>query len=135
MLDTCVKTAVSIRDFFFNLFWRSIHTNVFVRKGSVADRLFESMAPHDSASYAAFLCGKAQFGDVDAAYRLYQEASDANFGLPTEAFNKLIAGAAILKEGHELRWQFVEVSLECYDTNRSSAGNTFIALLISFHLY
>lgn len=95
--------------------------HVFVRKGGVADRLFESMAPHDSASYAAFLCGKAQFGDMDGAYRLYQEALDANLGLPTEAFNKLIAGAAILKEGHELRWQFVEVSLECYVINSSSA--------------
>lgn len=79
------------------------------------------MAPHDSASYAACLCGKAQFGDMDAAYRLYQEALDANLGLPTEAFNKLIEGAAILKEGHELRWQFVEVSFEFYVTNPTSA--------------
>lgn len=82
------------------------------RKGGIADKVFESMAPHDSASYTAMLCGKAQFGDVDSAYRLFQEALDSNVGLPTEAFNKLIIGAAILKEGHELRWQFVEVSLK-----------------------
>lgn len=86
---------------------------VCVRSGNAADRLFQKMSPPDSASYAALICGKAQFGDVEGAYKLFQQALDTNLCLPVEVFNKLIGGGHILKEGHEMRWNFVEVSSCC----------------------
>lgn len=86
---------------------------VCVRNGSAAERLFQKMSPADSASYAALICGKAQFGDINGAYKLFEQALDANLVLPTEVFNKLIAGAHVLKEAHDLRWKFVEVGNQC----------------------
>jgi len=78
------------------------------KKGSTAEKLFASISPPDAASYAALLCGKAVHGDMDGAQRLYQEAVDAGIALPVQVFNRLIAGAPVLKEAHELRWNIVE---------------------------
>uniref|UniRef100_A0A1B6HTV0 Small ribosomal subunit protein mS39 n=1 Tax=Homalodisca liturata TaxID=320908 RepID=A0A1B6HTV0_9HEMI len=78
------------------------------KRGGVVENLFKNMSPPDAASYTALLCGRAQFGDVQGAYQIYQEALDAGIGLSADAFNALITGASVLKEGHELRWAFIE---------------------------
>lgn len=79
------------------------------RSGHAADKLFHKMSPPDAASYAALICGRAQFGHIEGANKMFKEALDSNLILPVEVFNKIIGGAEVLKESHELRWSFIEV--------------------------
>ncbi|XP_054258969.1 protein PTCD3 homolog, mitochondrial [Macrosteles quadrilineatus] len=74
----------------------------------VAEMLFESLSPPDAAAYSALICGMVQAGNMAGAYKHFQEALDQGMMLPLHVYNKLITAAPTLKEGYDLRWQFVE---------------------------
>lgn len=82
----------------------------FLRDNGIAEELFRSITPTDSASYSALISGMALHGQIEGAYNHYKEAKEAGHNLNINALNSLIAGASVLKESHELRWAFVEVS-------------------------
>lgn len=78
------------------------------KDNGIAEQIFNSLSPADSASYSAIIAGMALHGQFEKACRKYKEAKEAQIAISIDAYNCLIVGSPFLKESYEMRWAFVE---------------------------
>lgn len=83
--------------------------NLLFRDNGMAEQIFNSLKPADSASYSAIIAGMAVHGQFENAYNKYKEAKEAQVAISIDAYNSLIVGTPYLKESHDMRWEFIDV--------------------------
>lgn len=99
----------------------------------MAEQIFNSLVPADSASFSAIIAGMALHGQFESAYKKYKEAKEAQMDISIDAYNHLIAGTPFLKESHEKRWEFIEVrcTLDIYIGDAVCKIFKFVMITIS----
>lgn len=74
----------------------------------MAEQLFISLDPPDSASYSAIIQGMAKYCQVEKAWKYFEESQAKNIPITCEAYNNLIRVANFMREGYDLRWKLVQ---------------------------
>lgn len=82
------------------------------KDNGMAEQIFSSLVPADSASYSAIIAGMALHGQFENAYKKYKEAKEAQIPISIDAYNSIIVGTPYLKESHDMRWNFIEEMLK-----------------------
>ncbi|KAF5280612.1 hypothetical protein FQA39_LY05260 [Lamprigera yunnana] len=77
------------------------------KDGDLAEEIFITIDNPNAEAYTTIIRGMIKYGQVDRAWQLFEEAQTKNHILSVEAYNAIISAANYLKEGYELRWDFV----------------------------
>ena len=85
------------------------------RDNGLAWELFTKMKPADSKSYSAIISGMCTYGQLDTAWKLFEEANEKKIPISLVAYNSLLAKVNFLRESHEMIWQLTQVPFIIFD--------------------
>ncbi|RZF47261.1 hypothetical protein LSTR_LSTR004970 [Laodelphax striatellus] len=74
------------------------------KDNNVAESIFQSLEPADGKSYSAIISGMASHGQLEVAWKYFEQAKSQGLTLTTDVYNVLIRTSNFVKENHEARW-------------------------------
>lgn len=84
---------------------------VFFRDGGIAESIFLKIDPPDSKSFSALIIGMGAYGQVENAWKYYDEARSKGIKLATSVYNILIKNCGFVREQHDARWTLIKVCI------------------------
>ncbi|KAF2888832.1 hypothetical protein ILUMI_17341, partial [Ignelater luminosus] len=73
----------------------------------LAEEIFISIDNPGAKAYSAVIQGMAKYGQNDRAWQLFEDSQQKGLIVTCDTYNALIGVASYLKEGYDLRWNFI----------------------------
>ncbi|XP_039275345.1 protein PTCD3 homolog, mitochondrial [Nilaparvata lugens] len=88
------------------------------KDNNIAESIFQSLDPPDSKSYSAIISGMTSHGQLEVAWRYFEQAKSQGVTLSSGVYNGLIRNAIFVKEDCEARWALIMELLKELNDNK-----------------
>lgn len=88
------------------------------KDGGIAESVFLNIDPPDSKSFSALIVGMGTYGQLEQAWKHFDEAKSKGVKLMSNVYDVLIKNCAFVREQHDARWTLIKELL----TEMNSSG-------------